>query len=757
MYFSAWKSGKKQTIDYPMRPITRTKETNPIPLDLIYGVDTESLKNSFKKLETVAIPYNHGTQEEILTYEYLRSYRDPFVAFLDVVFDRHAEPEKGKYQPSWTKMQGEHGKRRRGRHKLPFILTVWYNLEYDIARLFHEESHFWRAVRTGHDGVKMELDGYELEIRHHLLFGSAPHFDYIFRRDGRILEMKAIDLWGYWKGGLDATAKALGLEGKIEIEEEFFDRELETLSPVEWDKLYYYAKKDPAITRQIYIKTAELLSSISQSVFSKGILPPSAPKASARICFSRLQKDELKAPPVNCIQHALNGYHGGYVYALWHGFAEQISVIDRKSAYPTILKMLPNPETVTYHTIQKGTHFESLIGKYGFVVASFHEANDKHPCVSLHGNDGRTMHPWGDFDHITISIPELAVGVLTGSVNNVVVHGGFYLKGEEGGIFYDFINRVYDLKNNSESKSPMYMVAKLLMNSLYGKLIEIHDLETSLIHDSDYDLIVPNIKDDAIKKELLTAYTEENYKRFEEICEENKGKDLTTFGKYLEAEVCTVGNYFTPVYASLVTALQRAWVVLVSRELEGLSGDTDSVFTPIDPDSPLFHTRIIKADIMARQIRIGVVAEGDNLGDYEVELKNGNGWIAGIKQYFLNNPNGKKPKYAHHAIIKPDVSKDDLSELSKEERAKIIKARIEAFYKNAIQNLSEGNNVEYYSASSPVKLKTSLMRGKDFGVFEKQFRTITAKRDNRLKSDGLFSLTWKNVFEIQDLLEMEED
>ncbi len=754
MLFNAHKNGKPVQIEYTMKPINRSKESDPIPIDLIYGVDSESLFNMNDELKTVAIPYYAGLEEECLTYEQIKKYANPFECFLDVVFNRHAMPEKGKHKPSNTKIRGQgYGHQRPGRRaKLPFILLVWYNLEYDIARMFAPDSNFWRGVKTGHDGVKLQLGQYEMEIRHHLLYGSAPHFDYIFRHDGYVLEIKAIDMWGYWKAGLNNTAAALGVKEKLEMDAEMFDRKLETLKPEEWEKLYSYAKGDANTTREIYLKTAELLASISEAVYSKGILPPSAPKAAARICFGELEEEDLPAAPIDTIQHALNGYHGGYVYALRRGYLENVSVIDRKSAYPTILKMLPNPETVTYHPIYKGTDFNTLIGKFGFVVASFTETNKTFPCVSLFGLDGRTMHPWGDMKHVTLSIPELAVGVLTGSVSDVKISDGFYLEGTQGGIFYKFIDKVYGLKNNSESKSPMYQVAKLLMNSLYGKLIEIHDLESPLIMDSDFDLIVPDNEDEEFKALLLEAYANENMKQFEELCEEYSNGQFTTFGKYLSSEVCTVGAYFSPIYASLVTALQRAWVVLVSRSLDSVAGDTDSIFTQMDIQSEVFKCRIIKADILARKIGIGRVVEGEELGDYEVEIAGGNGWLSGIKQYFFFNPNGK-PKCAHHTLIKPDLDVSDLKDLPKKEQAKIMSERRTEFFKNAIRLLSEGQAFSYVGASSPVKLKTSLQRGKDFGVFEKQERTINAKVDDRLNEIARGVFEWKNINQIGELLE----
>jgi hypothetical protein len=48
-------------------------------------------------------------------------------------------------------------------------------------------------------------------------------------------------------------------------------------------------------------------------------------------------------------------------------------------------------------------------------------------------------------------------------------------------IFNDFVDFLYELKNNSESGTPDYIISKLLMNSLYGRLGMNPEMEKHLI------------------------------------------------------------------------------------------------------------------------------------------------------------------------------------------------------------------------------------------------------------------------------------
>lgn len=87
---------------------------------------------------------------------------------------------------------------------------------------------------------------------------------------------------------------------------------------------------------------------------------------------------------------------------------------------------------------------------------------------------------------------------------------------EKGYIFKDFVIELYKIKANSKKGTPMYLIAKLLLNSLYGKLGMDPDTVNHLIINSDksqiynHKYIVTNVIDLGNNKELITYYNKSN-------------------------------------------------------------------------------------------------------------------------------------------------------------------------------------------------------------------------------------------------------
>jgi hypothetical protein len=79
-------------------------------------------------------------------------------------------------------------------------------------------------------------------------------------------------------------------------------------------------------------------------------------------------------------------------------------------------------------------------------------------------------------------------------------------------IFSDFVNFLYEMKNNSEKNSPDYTISKLLLNSLYGRLGMNPEMEKNEIVDSNTSLkiiekhVVTNIITFKNGKELISFF-----------------------------------------------------------------------------------------------------------------------------------------------------------------------------------------------------------------------------------------------------------
>lgn len=83
---------------------------------------------------------------------------------------------------------------------------------------------------------------------------------------------------------------------------------------------------------------------------------------------------------------------------------------------------------------------------------------------------------------------------------------------DRGYVFTDYVNFLYNLKNNSEKGTPNYIIAKLLLNSLYGKFGTDPDNEQHIIIDSSDSqkfhskYVVTDVINLGNGKELLSYY-----------------------------------------------------------------------------------------------------------------------------------------------------------------------------------------------------------------------------------------------------------
>jgi hypothetical protein len=267
------------------------------------------------------------------------------------------------------------------------------------------------------------------------------------------------------------------------------------------------------------------------------------------------------------------------------------------------------------------------------------------------------------------------------------------------------------------------------MNSLYGKLIEVHenkipalieinDLNHEIYHNGKIDKNVINELAQVYVDEDITGLLKYSRDQVNKAGEDQKNLNKITVEKILTNKENVSGFYFLPIYASLITAIARAKLCVLTNLLEAVACDTDSVFTYISPASILFNDRIEEANNICLRNGLGSVNNDKELQGFSVELIGANGFIAGIKQYHLETINGKY-KGAYHCITNPSGD-------TKEERL--------IFLAKAIRDLSLGNIVTYKTKAKPVRLKEALLKNtKTYGLFESEDRVIESKEDTRLE------------------------
>ena len=730
MNLKMFKNGHNINVYVPTKKFTKTKMNEPIGTDRILGIDTESLLVN-NELKTVLVPF--ASYKDTISDISYKEDIDPIVYPLRYCMDQFGEVLDRPYVSivDYREQKGT-------REKIKPLVWVFYNMEYDLQRLFNSDSLFFRYVRQYRNNIKWNLPGttYQVQFVQCNPTGNGASFQlicYCFESK-KVIRIYGLDMWSYWKTGLSNSAKQLGLGEKIGIEKNWFSKDLNEFTKEEFKEFVEYSKKDSELTRDLYIATANLLGNISLYVFNRnGILPASAPASSAKIAFNYCTVDTFERPPKAYEQLALNAYHGGYVATLEKGQVNNINIIDLNSAYPSAMVLLPNPANVVYEVIDRATWFKPFNQPYGFVCATFNIKDGvRFPAVSKHHKQF-TLHQTGIYVKHCISICELNILFELKQIEEAQIHYGYYLVDKEQGdnrsFLKTFIEKFYKMKKESESGSPNYLASKLLMNSLYGKLIEVHenkipalieinDLNHEIYHNGKIDKNVINELAQVYVDEDITGLLKYSRDQVNKAGEDQKNLNKITVEKILTNKENVSGFYFLPIYASLITAIARAKLCVLTNLLEAVACDTDSVFTYISPASILFNDRIEEANNICLRNGLGSVNNDKELQGFSVELIGANGFIAGIKQYHLETINGKY-KGAYHCITNPSGD-------TKEERL--------IFLAKAIRDLSLGNIVTYKTKAKPVRLKEALLKNtKTYGLFESEDRVIESKEDTRLE------------------------
>ena len=148
-------------------------------------------------------------------------------------------------------------------------------------------------------------------------------------------------------------------------------------------------------------------------------------------------------------------------------YGKNIYAYDINSLYPTVMRINPMP-------IGNITYFEGDILKvepnaFGFFEVEITSPQNeiKHPIIQTKvdtGNGLRTVSPLGTWKDMLFSE----------EINNAIKYGYKFkiIRGylfESANIFKEYIDVLYEIKQSKSKDDPMYLISKLLLNSLYGR------------------------------------------------------------------------------------------------------------------------------------------------------------------------------------------------------------------------------------------------------------------------------------------------
>lgn len=436
------------------------------------------------------------------------------------------------------------------------VIVFGWNLRYEYTQLFRNinpaawaDSHFQLHFHdTGecdgdpNDDWSIMIDAMnDKRYTFSISFSGSADNRRKKRRDR--YPIRVIDGMAYFSTGLDKAAKIVGIEGK----DDYPDDLKGNLSPrkaVKDQRFINYSKRDAFITRQLGEKIVEYHTT------SDVKMTLSAPMFAAYVFRRKYLDDEIPLCDPELEEAGLKSYHGGKngYYLDRPTFFEHAFDYDVNAAYTSAMADLPDPVQSVW---ENAYHYEPGTHSIWFVRARVES------CVyrAFQEVNGR-WHTWKEDGDLGFWITgyELDEALRQGEVLDIYECTGYIMRGESGtGSIRRFCDDMYHLKRYGATPEERQM-AKLCLNSLYGKLIQ----------------KVPNSSDSVFPMFDLREQEDGSYKLADANMIEGGYK---------------AGGLYHPALASLVTGSVRARIHAYEHKYQSLMTSTDGFLSMTPPDA----------------------------------------------------------------------------------------------------------------------------------------------------------------------------
>lgn len=305
----------------------------------------------------------------------------------------------------------------------------------------------------------------------------------------------------------------------------------------------------------------------------------------------------------------LKSYYGGRFENTQKGFIKNVSMYDIKSAYPYAMANMPILSNKAVIRTVKSYNEHALYGTYKINVTI---PNDIY-LSPLQIREGLLLFPTGNYKDYYVD--KLTLETLLKLDYDIKLIEGIEIYDDNADYrLKDLILKLFKIKEDKKNQPEVVrMAAKIILNSLYGKFIQ-------LVDDNGLELV----KD----MEELETVSSADLRRIE-----------TRFYKKVHTGTFKTGKLFAPFYASYITAHTRNYLYNLSlqKNLNNIVG---------------YHTDSI-------MIKSGVeIDTGHELGDMEVEeLKETDAEGNTIRKVPVRNANLYLLKSGMYKVEKDGLSK----------------------------------------------------------------------------------------------------
>jgi hypothetical protein len=452
-----------------------------------------------------------------------------------------------KYAGLHTFMQVVHRKCvRRDREYLIF----GHNLTYEFTQLFHDLEPF---VRLADDFVIPYTYNEPGEIVADYTLRAANnkrHFVTI-RNDTTHVVVKLYDSGSFFPTKLEIAARSVGIVGKLDKPPVFSRRQARTKS------FQAYARRDAYITRRLGEQIIEWHTQYDVRTCI------SAPHFAASVFRRRFMTGPIPlAKPRELEQYGLYSYHGGK-NGYYRGGPMEIPNVynfDIRSAYPEAMRQLPDVQESLWKRVvgyQPGSH-----GVWR-IVADYRRCTFR----GMQTIGGSWDVPSGRIEPAFLTSYEIDAML---ERDEITLHDaeGWVMDGPSGGPLVAYVDRFYEQKRTATDDT-LRMLAKLLLNSLYGKFFQ----KTPL---GDAGIGVLGA-DGELTWQLTNSEGKYDYK---------------------------AGGLYHPPIASLITGFVRAKIHRLEHKYDAIMTSTDGLFATRAPDPADLGTDLGMLDAIPGRLRI---------------------------------------------------------------------------------------------------------------------------------------------------------
>lgn len=277
---------------------------------------------------------------------------------------------------------------------------------------------------------------------------DSPPVILAWRKDKVTIQL--VDTLNIWRMALAKVGEQIGLP-KLAMPAATASRE-------EWDA---YGKRDVEIIAAACVQWFVFLKANALGGFAPTLAAQALRAYRHRFMDCKILMDDNE----DAAALSREALHGGRVECFRLGaIGEPVHVLDINSMYPAVMRETPMPTRLLLYT----RHAEpaELIGWLDrFAVVAEVDIECRAPWYGV-VHDGRLIFPIGRF-RAALTTPDLARAVARGEVRRVH-RAAVY---EQAVIFAGFVDALYKIRMQAqgEGNGVMSWLAKILMNSLYGK------------------------------------------------------------------------------------------------------------------------------------------------------------------------------------------------------------------------------------------------------------------------------------------------